>query len=103
VRLVVVSNWDMSLHKVIDDLGLRALLDGVITSAEAGVRKPSPRIFEMALNIAGVAAADAVHVGDSLEEDVAGARAAGIEAILISRSGDASAPDVRVIQRLDEL
>lgn len=103
VRLVVVSNWDMSLHKVIDDLGLRALLDGVITSAEAGVRKPSPRIFQMALNIAGVAAADAVHVGDSLEEDVAGARAAGIEAILISRSGDASAPDVRVIQRLDEL
>jgi putative hydrolase of the HAD superfamily len=91
VRLVVVSNWDVSLHDVLREAGLAPLLDGVVTSAELGSAKPAPAIFARALALAGVAADQAVHVGDSVEHDVAGAQAAGIEPLLLVRSG--SAPD----------
>ena len=99
-RLVVVSNWDVSLNEVLDRLGLTAMLDGVVTSAAVGARKPSPEIFEHALALAGVAAHEAIHVGDSLAEDVAGARAAGIEAVLIKRDGTPGPPGVRTVTTL---
>jgi putative hydrolase of the HAD superfamily len=102
-RVVVVSNWDVSLGQVLERLGLAPLLDGVVTSAQVGVRKPSPEIFAAALRLVGASPAAAVHVGDSLEEDVAGARAAGIEAILISRDGRPAEQGVRTIASLAEL
>jgi putative hydrolase of the HAD superfamily len=103
-RLVVVSNWDISLGDVLDGLGLTSLLDGVLTSAAAGARKPATLIFEQALALAGVQAPDAIHVGDSLDEDVAGAWAAGIEPVLIRRAdGAAAEPGVRTISSLAEL
>ena len=102
-RLVVVSNWDVSLVGVLRGLELEPLLDGIVTSAGAGARKPSPAIFEQALGLAGVAAAQAIHVGDTLDEDVAGARAAGIEPVLIRRSDGPPVPGVRTISSLAEL
>jgi putative hydrolase of the HAD superfamily len=101
LRLVVVSNWDVSLHGVVRSLGLSPMLDGVLTSAESGSRKPSPQIFEAALQLAGVAAAGAIHVGDSVEEDVLGARAAGIEPVLVRRDGGPGPKGVRTISSLD--
>ena len=103
VSLVVVSNWDVSLHGVLASLGLAGLLDGVLTSAEVGERKPAPGIFRRGLELAGAAPADASHVGDSLAEDVAGARNAGIEPILLARTGEHGPPKVRVIRTLREL
>jgi putative hydrolase of the HAD superfamily len=85
VRLVVVSNWDVSLHDVLADTGLAPLLDNVVTSAEVGSGKPDGAIFARGLALAGVAAREAVHVGDSVEHDVAGAHAAGIEPLLLVR------------------
>jgi putative hydrolase of the HAD superfamily len=95
-RLVVVSNWDVSLHEVLRRVGLAELLDGIVTSAEVGVRKPAPEIFERA----GPAR---LHVGDSYAEDVVGARAAGIEPVLIRRDGSRGPPGVRTIASLEEL
>lgn len=102
-RLVVVSNWDVSLDGVLAALGLAPLLDGVVTSAMAGARKPSPAIFERALALVGSAPGEAIHVGDSFDEDVAGARAAGIEPILMRRSGRGTVDGVRTISSLAEL
>lgn len=107
VRLVVVSNWDVSLHDVLDETGLAPLLDGVITSAELGSAKPDGAIFARGLALAGVGAQEAIHVGDSVEHDVAGALAAGIEPLLVVRNGatpDAPVPDgVRTIPTLRPL
>jgi len=107
LRLVVVSNWDVSLHGVLADVGLTVFLDGILTAAEAGVRKPAPEIFRQALGLAGVTAAEAIHVGDSVEEDVAGARAAGIEPVLLDRDGrERPGPGrsgVRTVTGLDQL
>jgi putative hydrolase of the HAD superfamily len=102
-RLVVVSNWDASLNEVLERVGLTPLLDGVVTSAEAGARKPSPAIFQRGLVVAGVAASAAIHVGDTVEEDVAGARAAGVEPVLLRRDGGSRPPGVQVIAGLREL
>ena len=102
LRLVVVSNWDVSLHDVLGSVGLRPELDGILSAAEAGVRKPAPAIFDRALQLAGVEADAAIHVGDSLEEDVAGARAAGIEPVLIARDGRGAVEGVRTIFSLAE-
>ena len=101
LRLVVVSNWDVSLHAVLQNVGIAARLDAILTAAEAGVRKPAAAIFEQALRLAGVRPCEAVHVGDSFEEDVAGARAAGIEPVLIARGGDPG-DGVRTVRTLDE-
>ena len=102
-RLVVASNWDVSLVGVLRGLGLEPLLDGIVTSAGAGARKPAPAIFEQALAVAGAPASGTIHVGDSLEEDVAGARAAGIEPVLIRRAGGPVVAGVRIIASLSEL
>jgi putative hydrolase of the HAD superfamily len=102
-RVVVISNWDVSLNEVLDRIGLAALVDGVVMSAVIGVRKPSPGIFEAALSLAGAAPGEAVHVGDSVEEDVDGARAAGIEAVLLRRDGSPGPDGVRTIRSLTEL
>ena len=102
-RVVVVSNWDVSLVHVLARLDLAPLLDGVVTSAGAGARKPEPAIFKQALDVAQVAPELAVHVGDSVEEDVEGARRAGIEPILIRRNGAPGPPGVETIASLSDL
>ena len=102
VRLVAASNWDVSLHEQLERTGLRPLLDGAVSSAEAGAAKPDPEILLRALEIAGAAPGDAWHVGDDLEADVGGARAAGIDAVLVDRSGG-GAPGVRSVQSLAAL
>lgn len=85
---VVVSNWDVSLHDVLAETGLAALLDGVVTSAEAGVAKPDPAVFAAALARVGCDdPAAALHVGDSVDHDVAGALAAGMRAVLVAGAG----------------
>lgn len=87
LALVCVSNWDYALPDVLAGCGLAEALDGVVTSAGARARKPDPAIFVAALELAGCGPAEALHVGDSFAEDVQGARAAGIDALLIDRDG----------------
>jgi putative hydrolase of the HAD superfamily len=100
LRLIAVSNWDCSLPRVLDGCGLGELLDGTITSAEAGARKPDPAIFERALKLAGCGPDEALHVGDTAEEDVVGARAAGIRPLLIDRDGGGG--DIASLEEIDQ-
>jgi putative hydrolase of the HAD superfamily len=102
-KLVVVSNWDVSLHDVLERTDLRRFLDGVVTSAEFGAAKPDPRIFRRALVIAGAPPAEAVHAGDDVEADVEGARAAGIDAVLVARDGGPAPDGVRAVRTLEGL
>jgi putative hydrolase of the HAD superfamily len=93
-----VSNWDVSLPEVLARCGLEGALDGIVTSAEVGSRKPDPAIFTPALRLAGCSAAEAVYVGDTPAEDVEGARAAGIPALLIDRGGGADIDSLACIR-----
>jgi 2-haloalkanoic acid dehalogenase type II len=101
-RLVVVSNWDCSLADWLGPAGLLEHVYAVVTSAEVGVAKPDPAIFERALELARARPGEAVHVGDSPANDVAGARAAGIRPVLVARDGSPPA-GVDAIRSLAEL
>ena len=102
-RLVVVSNWDVSLHERLAELELAPLLDGAVASAEFGAAKPDPAIFAHALALAGAEPARAWHAGDSPEADVDGARAAGVTPVLVARHGGPAPPGVSVVAALDGL
>lgn len=105
-RLVVVSNWDVSLHETLRATGIAPLLHGAISSAEAGAAKPDARIFRRARELAGGHRRDGgMHAGDSLEHDVAGALKAGLRPVLVARGGrpPAAPASVTVIASLAEL
>lgn len=85
LKLVVVSNWDSTLPRLLARLALDVHFDAVVVSAVVGKSKPAREIFDVALRLAGVAAAEALHVGDSAEDDYDGARAAGLAALLLDR------------------
>jgi HAD superfamily hydrolase (TIGR01509 family) len=90
-----------------DHWGLNRLFDVRVYSSEIGVAKPHPRIFQVALDRLGVAAQDAVYVGDRLVPDVGGARGVGMKAVLIEvahreETHPAIVPDARV-KELPEL
>ena len=87
----VISNMGAELGRLIAELGIDDLVDAVVSSGETGVAKPHAAIFEAALAKLGVAAGDAVHVGDGYESDVIGARNAGLHALLLARDGGAPA------------
>jgi putative hydrolase of the HAD superfamily len=103
IRLVVVSNWDVSLHERLAELRLAPLLDGALASAEFGAAKPDPSIFAAALELAGAAPEEAWHAGDSPEAAVGGALAAGVTPVLVARDGQPAPPGVKRIVALDGL
>jgi putative hydrolase of the HAD superfamily len=100
LKLVVVSNWDCSLPDVLEQVGLLTLVDAVVASAAVGAAKPDARIFHAALAAAGCGAAGAVHVGDSVANDVEGARAAGIRPVLLDRAGGGDIGSLRELAAL---
>ncbi|MEO8348566.1 MAG: HAD-IA family hydrolase [Acidobacteriota bacterium] len=85
-KLAVVSNWDSYLPKLLAALGLDRFFSVVLVSALEGTSKPDPEIFLRACRRLDVAPAEALHVGDSVAEDLAGARAAGLSALLLDRA-----------------
>lgn len=85
--LAVLSNWDARLRPLLTALGVARYFDWLGVSAELGVHKPDPRIFDRAVRALGVPPPAIAHVGDSFEEDVAGARAAGWRAVWLARDG----------------
>ncbi len=88
----MISNWSARLTPLLDALELSSSFDVVVCSALEGVEKPDPRIFRLALERARVTPAQALHAGDHPELDVAGARAVGLDAVLVDhRHGRADA------------
>lgn len=102
IPCAVVSNWDSRLPLLMDRLNLSLHFRFILTSAEAGCRKPAPGIFHHALSRFGLPANRVVYVGDSIEEDVIGAENAGLIPVYLDRSGR-SAPDGVAIRDLREL
>ncbi|MFK8186724.1 MAG: HAD-IA family hydrolase [Phormidesmis sp.] len=85
IELGVISNFDSRLHRILSILGLAPYFQSVTISSEVGAAKPAAKIFEAALAKHQCEASQAWHVGDSEAEDYAGARAAGLRAVLLAR------------------
>lgn len=107
LKLYVVSNWDVLLEEVLEDLGWMRYFEGVIASAAVGVEKPAPGIFEEALRVSGASRERVVHVGNDPETDVRGAAQSGLEVVFVNRGGyeelaeaTATIPDLRPLPGL---
>ena len=101
--LGAISDWEATLPALLDELGIAPLLDALAVSEIVGVTKPSPRLFQEALRQADATPETSLHVGDWYELDVAGARAAGMSALLFdhaSRRPDADCPRVQTFDAL---
>ena len=87
VRIGVCSNFSdaRTANAVLASAGFDSELDAVVISESVGIRKPRPEIFEAVLKELGVGPREALHVGDSLHADVAGAAALGIRTAWITR------------------
>jgi putative hydrolase of the HAD superfamily len=83
LRLGVISNFDRRLYDILGHLQVRDVFEHVIVSSEIGVRKPAARIFRSAAQRFNVELREILHVGDERESDFSGARAAGMEALLV--------------------
>jgi FMN phosphatase YigB (HAD superfamily) len=111
LRLAVISNWLWGGPELLHSLELARHFEALVVSARVGYNKPHPGIFDHALRVMAVDAADAVHVGDNYQADVMGARAVGIRPVLIDRRQRDPArlpqthddPDLPVIGDLFEL
>jgi HAD superfamily hydrolase (TIGR01549 family) len=102
-RLGIISNFTDGLLKILEFHGLDRLLDTVTFSQEAGVAKPAPEIFATALGRARCNPSEAVHVGDSIPQDVEGAHRAGVQAVWLNRGGEPASIDCLTIHTLEEL
>jgi len=103
LRLVVVSNANGTLHRAFDRLGLTDALDIVFDSHVEGVEKPDPRFFQIALERSGARADTTVHIGDLYHVDVVGARAAGLQALLLDAADLYADVDCRRVRSLEDL
>lgn len=92
-RLGVISNWDDRLRPLLKSLGLAGWFETCVVSCEVGASKPSPVPFRVAVAALELHAANILHVGDSAEMDLAGARDAGLQAVRIAREAPVRAGD----------
>src|SRR5258706_5226831 len=93
MRIGLISNSHRCLESFQAHFELEGLIDVAISSSQHGYMKPHPSIFEAALKLAGVDASESVMVGDSLSQDIEGARRVGMRGVLVRRSDTTSAAD----------
>lgn len=103
LTLAVVSNSDGTCAQSLKEAGLLGYLDFVIDSADVGVEKPDPRIFEIAMARCSGTPQRTLYVGDLYHADVLGARGAGLHALLLDPHGDWPALDCERAADLTEL
>jgi putative hydrolase of the HAD superfamily len=108
IKLFVTSNWDFRLPGILKNLGIDTCFEKIITSALVGFEKPSATIFQYLVSAAQCNPWQILHVGDRLEDDFKGARAAGLKAVLYGSNRQAehnfqSIPQVHSLIKLTEL
>jgi putative hydrolase of the HAD superfamily len=103
LELGIISNFDSRLFTVLRGLGIAEAFDTVTISSLAQAAKPAPQIFHLALEKHAVDPEEALHIGDSLREDVEGAKKAGLHTVLLDRDGKQQGVGIRTIKNLEEL
>ena len=102
-RLGIISNWSWNLPDLCAGLGIAGYFEHIVTSARVGASKPHRAIFDYALQWFGVRPDEAVQIGDNATADVIGARAVGMQGILIDRRGRYANRDYPVVGSLADV
>ncbi|HEX2053525.1 MAG TPA: HAD-IA family hydrolase [Actinomycetota bacterium] len=99
----LISNFEEWLEGMLVEMEIAHLFDLIVISGKEGVEKPDPAIFHLALDRSGIAAQDALYVGDHVANDFEAARSVGMDAVLIDRKGHHPAFGGPRIEALDDL
>jgi HAD superfamily hydrolase (TIGR01509 family) len=102
-RLGVISNADGKIATVLERCGIAGYFEIIVDSGIVGFEKPHPAIFAEALRVMGSAAGETLYVGDIYSVDYLGARAAGMNAILMDVCGAYKEKDWPRVESLEEL
>lgn len=105
VTVAVCSNWDWDLDRALAQSGLDDLVDVAVTSAQAGARKPHPRIYHLTLERCGAGPSEALFVGDNWYPDVEGPLAVGLRPVHVWRPDEhvQAPPPANGVPRVDDL
>jgi putative hydrolase of the HAD superfamily len=103
IRMGIISNWESSLSLIINGLGMGDYFVSVVSSADVGLYKPMPEVFELALSQLAAIPEASLHVGDTVSADVEGARSVGIIPVLIDRNGRHQSANCHRIDDLRQL
>ena len=104
--LGVISNATEEVLDRLRDMDVMGYFDSITYSQEAGANKPDPAIFRLALRRAGCGPEESMHIGNTYDDDVVGARGVGIAPVLVDRDDgqrDADCPRVRDLTGVLEL
>ena len=86
-RMIVISNWDLTLDKVLSSVGIDRFFERTFASLAYGVEKPEPGLFEIARSVVNLPAERILHIGDNPVDDWQGAEAFGMQSRLLDRTG----------------
>ncbi|MBH0203565.1 MAG: HAD-IA family hydrolase [Nitrospira sp.] len=103
LELGIISNFDSRLFTVLRGLGIADVFDTVTISSLAQAAKPAPQIFHLALEKHAVDPDEALHIGDSLRDDVEGAKKSGLHAVLLDRDGRQAGAGAQTIKTLEQV
>lgn len=92
IPTIILSNWDVSLHRTCEMLGITHYFQTIIASLEEGVEKPEKPLFDTAASRLGIPAGEILHIGDDPLADIHGGREAGFKATLIDRNAPSNPP-----------
>ena len=109
-KLGIIANQIPGAEKRLEEMGIRRYFDVIVSSAEEGVAKPDPRIFNIALIRAGCTPEQAVMIGDRIDNDIVPAKQMGMKTVWIRQGvgrywniqGDCETPGYEV-NNLSEL
>jgi putative hydrolase of the HAD superfamily len=100
---LVTNGQGSQQRRKLSDAGITSLFASITISAEAGLRKPQPEIFLLAIKGLGVAPEECLFIGDNYQADYLGSKAAGMRPVLLDRKNTGAAEGVTRISGLDEI
>ncbi|SDI02346.1 HAD family hydrolase [Paenibacillus naphthalenovorans] len=101
--LGLISNWDLTARKVLEENKLSEYFDHIIVSSEVGVAKPDVEIFKKALQVSGVGPEQSLYVGDNYYDDVIGSSKVGMESCLINRFGNVGIEEIDSVRTISSV
>lgn len=103
IKIGLISNFDNRLEIILKELDLYKYFDCLSYSGKTGFSKPSPKIFQYALDKLKIIPEEAMYIGDSLEDDYYPALSLSINAVLINRNQNNLLQDIKSISNLNQI
>lgn len=100
---IITNGFNEVQFKKLENSGLSKYFDKIITSEEAGVKKPNPHIFQFALNKANAVSNESIMIGDNWEADIMGAKNVGFDVIFCNFNKEPVSESIKSVSNLSQI